>query len=179
MMHGRGRSDSAIAAWKSVNKSERLAAEPMERRAGDQKKCGPANHAPGTEPGKRVTSAGTHTADRPHRKQGRTLILRGGKAQWQVSKSHKTAATATEKTVTNPGVLSPKKLWTLPLRGGRLSPPPLLPEEATYHIFRKIPVKPGGVGQFFLPGQQFFGRTGQALPTETHRKMTSGEISMF
>ena len=34
MMHGRGKSDSAIVAAKSVNKAERLAPEPMERRAG-------------------------------------------------------------------------------------------------------------------------------------------------
>jgi RNA-directed DNA polymerase len=34
MMHGRGKSDSAVVAGKSANKAERLAAEPMERRAG-------------------------------------------------------------------------------------------------------------------------------------------------
>src|SRR5580693_4347476 len=34
MMHGRGKSDSAIVAGKSANKAERLAAEPTERRAG-------------------------------------------------------------------------------------------------------------------------------------------------
>src|ERR1700733_3225601 len=34
MMHGRGKSDSAIVARKSANKDERLAAEPTERRAG-------------------------------------------------------------------------------------------------------------------------------------------------
>ena len=34
MMHGRGKSDSAIVAGKSANKAERLAAEPAERRAG-------------------------------------------------------------------------------------------------------------------------------------------------
>ena len=33
MMHGRGKSDSAIVARKSVNKAEQSAAEPMERRA--------------------------------------------------------------------------------------------------------------------------------------------------
>ena len=30
-------------------------------KGGDQGKCGPAKHAPDTEPGKRVTGAGTHT----------------------------------------------------------------------------------------------------------------------
>ena len=34
MTHGRGKSDSAVVAGKSVNKAEQLAAEPMERRAG-------------------------------------------------------------------------------------------------------------------------------------------------
>jgi len=34
MMHGRGKSDPAIVAEKSVNKAEQSAAEPMERRAG-------------------------------------------------------------------------------------------------------------------------------------------------
>src|SRR5258705_6005057 len=31
-------------------------------KGGDQGECGPAKHAPGGEPGKRVTSAGAHTA---------------------------------------------------------------------------------------------------------------------
>ena len=34
MMHGRGKSDSAIVAMKPANKAERSAAEPVERRAG-------------------------------------------------------------------------------------------------------------------------------------------------
>jgi hypothetical protein len=33
MMNGRGKSDSAVVAGKSVNKAEQSAAEPMERRA--------------------------------------------------------------------------------------------------------------------------------------------------
>ena len=33
MMHGRGKSDSAIVAMKPTNKAERPAAEPVERRA--------------------------------------------------------------------------------------------------------------------------------------------------
>jgi hypothetical protein len=49
MMHGRGKSDSAIVAGKSVNKVEQSAAEPMERRAGakgnaDQQRTGEACH---------------------------------------------------------------------------------------------------------------------------------------
>jgi hypothetical protein len=34
MMHGRGKSDSAIVAVKPTNKAERSAAEPVEPRAG-------------------------------------------------------------------------------------------------------------------------------------------------
>ena len=34
MMHGRGKSNSAIVAGKSANKAERLAAKSMERKAG-------------------------------------------------------------------------------------------------------------------------------------------------
>ena len=34
MMHGRGKSDSAIVARKPTNKAGQLAAEPVERRAG-------------------------------------------------------------------------------------------------------------------------------------------------
>src|SRR5206468_10087091 len=33
-------------------------------KGGDQGKCGPAKHVPGTEPGKRVTRAGAHTENR-------------------------------------------------------------------------------------------------------------------
>src|ERR1700731_4804848 len=33
-------------------------------KGGDQGKCGPAKHVPGAEPGKRVTSAGSHTESR-------------------------------------------------------------------------------------------------------------------
>jgi hypothetical protein len=60
MMHGRWKSDSAVVAEKSVNKAELSAAELMDKGRG-QGECKPANHVPGTEPGKRVTSVGTHT----------------------------------------------------------------------------------------------------------------------
>src|SRR5262245_35377319 len=36
----------------------------------DQGKCGPANHAPGSEPGKRVTCAGTHTTSSKAKEEG-------------------------------------------------------------------------------------------------------------
>ena len=64
MMHEHGKSDSAIVAAKPTNKAGRPAAEPVERRAGDRGECGSAQHAPGTVPGKRVPSAGPHTANR-------------------------------------------------------------------------------------------------------------------
>src|SRR6185312_13988784 len=35
-----------------------------------QGKCGPANHVPGTEPGKRVTCAGTHTTSGKAKEEG-------------------------------------------------------------------------------------------------------------
>ena len=40
MMHGRGKSNSAIVAGKPANKAEQLAAEPMERRAGAKGNAG-------------------------------------------------------------------------------------------------------------------------------------------
>ena len=40
MMHGRGKSDSAIVAVKLVNKAGRLAAESVERRAGTKGNAG-------------------------------------------------------------------------------------------------------------------------------------------
>jgi hypothetical protein len=55
MMHGRGKSDSAIVAVKPANKAVPTAAELVEPRAGakggGQGECGPAKHAPGSEPG--------------------------------------------------------------------------------------------------------------------------------
>ena len=40
MMHGRGKSDSAIVAMKPTNKAERSAAEPVEPRAGTKGNAG-------------------------------------------------------------------------------------------------------------------------------------------
>src|SRR6266699_4684837 len=39
-------------------------------KGGDQGECGPAKHVPGAEPGKRVTSAGTHTESRNGEEEG-------------------------------------------------------------------------------------------------------------
>ncbi len=56
MMYGREKSGSAIVAGKpTTNKAERSAAEPS------QGECGPAKRVPDSEPGQRVTGAGTHT----------------------------------------------------------------------------------------------------------------------
>ena len=39
-------------------------------KGGDRGECGPAKHGPGTEPDKRVTGAGTHTASRKAKEEG-------------------------------------------------------------------------------------------------------------
>src|SRR5438552_16613156 len=39
-------------------------------KGGGQGKCGPAKHAPGAEPGKRVTGAGAHTANSKAKEEG-------------------------------------------------------------------------------------------------------------
>ena len=62
MMHGCGKSDFAIVAEKPANKAEQSAAESVEPRAETKGECKPAKHAPDSEPGKRVTGAGAHTA---------------------------------------------------------------------------------------------------------------------
>ena len=64
MMHERGRSDAAIVAVKPANKAERSAAEPVEPRAAIEGNAGHPSTFPGTEPGRRVTAAGAHTASR-------------------------------------------------------------------------------------------------------------------
>ena len=57
MMHGHGKSDSAIVAGKPTNKAERSAAEPVEPRAEAKGNCGPAKHAPGAGSGISVSQA--------------------------------------------------------------------------------------------------------------------------
>src|SRR5713101_8605852 len=42
-------------------------------KGGGQGECGPAKHAPGAEPGKRVTGAGTHTASSKAREESREV----------------------------------------------------------------------------------------------------------
>jgi hypothetical protein len=62
MMYGREKSDPAIVAKKPVNNAGQPAAERVERRAGTRGERGPAKHAPGAGPGKRVTGTGARTA---------------------------------------------------------------------------------------------------------------------
>jgi len=63
MMHDHEKSDPAIVAVKSPNKTGEPAAEAMERRAGAEENAS-QQHAPDTEPGKRVTDAGPRTDGR-------------------------------------------------------------------------------------------------------------------
>jgi RNA-directed DNA polymerase len=57
MMHGRGKSDSAIVAMKPTNKAERSAAESAEPRAETKGNGEPATHAPGAATGNSVSQA--------------------------------------------------------------------------------------------------------------------------
>src|ERR1700704_275305 len=80
MMHGHEKSDSVIVAVKPANKAvhpaaeqsaaEAFAAEPGGAKGGDQGKCGPANHALGTEPDQHATRAGPHTGSRKGKEEG-------------------------------------------------------------------------------------------------------------
>ena len=70
MMHGRGKSDSAVVAKKLGEQGRATGRGAGGAKGGGQGECGPAKHVPGTEPGKRVTSAGTHTASRKAKEEG-------------------------------------------------------------------------------------------------------------
>ena len=59
-MHEAEESDCAMSHCEASERG-RAADELVEPKGGGQGECGPANHA-GTEPGTRVTGAGTHTA---------------------------------------------------------------------------------------------------------------------
>src|SRR6516162_2617740 len=69
MMHGPEKSDPAIVAMKPANKAEQSAAESVERRAGTKGNADQqSTHR--TEPGKRVTGAGTHTESGQGKEEG-------------------------------------------------------------------------------------------------------------
>ena len=70
MMHGHEKSDSVIVAVKPANKAEQSACGAGGAKGGDQGECGPAKHAPDTEPDKRDTGAGTHTESRKGKEEG-------------------------------------------------------------------------------------------------------------
>ena len=61
MMHGHEKSDPAIVAVKPANKAERSAAELVEPRAGTKGNADQQSTRLDSEPGERVTGAGTHT----------------------------------------------------------------------------------------------------------------------
>ena len=101
MMHGHEKSDPAIVAVKPANKAGSLRGSNRGRanrggvggaKGGDQGECGPAKHAPDSEPGKRVTGAGTHTASKcrhdprwePYAGKPHVRICAGGARQSRV-----------------------------------------------------------------------------------------------
>ena len=70
MMHGHEKSDSVIVAVKPANKADANRCGAGGAKGGDQGECGPAKHVPGSEPDKRVTGAGPHTASRKGKEEG-------------------------------------------------------------------------------------------------------------
>src|SRR5262245_49310267 len=71
MMHGREKSDLVIVAMEPANKAEKAHCGGIcgggrsgvgGAKGGGQGEYAPAKHVPGTEPGKRDTGAGAHTA---------------------------------------------------------------------------------------------------------------------
>src|SRR5262245_47110908 len=74
MMHGRGKSDSAIVAEKPVNKAVPTAAELVEPRAGAKGNVCQQSTCRAQDRVKRVTGAGAHT---PGRSSGLALRTRG------------------------------------------------------------------------------------------------------
>src|SRR5215475_15399335 len=69
MMNGRGKSDSAIVAERPTNEETGRGAGGA--KGGDRGECGTAKHAPGSEPGKRVPGAGSHTTSSKTEKEGK------------------------------------------------------------------------------------------------------------
>ena len=74
MMHGRGKSDSAIVDEQSRATGRGAGGA----KCGGRGECEPAKHAPDSEPGKRVTRAGAHTAKRKKEKKASPSNTRGG-----------------------------------------------------------------------------------------------------
>ncbi len=88
MKHGHEKSDPAIVAVKPANKAKEAHRGGIcgggrsgagGAKGADQGECGPAKHAPDTEPGKGVTGAGPHTESLPsHTRGGRSYGAGGG-----------------------------------------------------------------------------------------------------
>ena len=74
MMHEPEKSDFVVVAVKPTNKAEQSVAESVEPRTGTKGNADPAKHAPGAGPGKRVTGAGTRTASRKAKEEGKVHV---------------------------------------------------------------------------------------------------------
>jgi hypothetical protein len=64
MMHGREKFGLCHRSWEAGEQSGAICCGVSGAKGGDQGECGPAKHAPDSEPHKRVTAAGSHTAYR-------------------------------------------------------------------------------------------------------------------
>ena len=58
------------SSWEADEQSRATGCGAGGAKGGGQGECGPAKHVPGTEPGKRVTGAGTHTTSRKAKEEG-------------------------------------------------------------------------------------------------------------
>ena len=74
MMHEPEKSDSVVVAVKPTNKAGAFRGGAGGAKGGDQGERGPAKHAPGSGPGKRVTGAGPRTASRKAREEGEVHV---------------------------------------------------------------------------------------------------------
>ena len=70
MTHGRGKSELRHSSCEAGEQRRETGRGTGGAKGGGQRECGPANHVPGTEPGKRVTSAGAHTTSRKAKEEG-------------------------------------------------------------------------------------------------------------
>jgi RNA-directed DNA polymerase len=75
MMNGGGKSDSAIVAERPTNKAGQPAAEPEDRRAETEGNAVQQSTRRGSEPGKRVPGAGSHTTSSKTEKEGKFTAL--------------------------------------------------------------------------------------------------------
>src|SRR5262252_2472310 len=102
MMNRRGKSDSAIVAERPTNKAGATSRGAGGAKGGDRGKCGTAKHAPGSEPGKRVPGAGSHTTSSKTEKEGK--VHRAPTPHHHISPEHLEAAFFELKQIAAPGV---------------------------------------------------------------------------